>query len=59
MFKNNELWKIADWCNERGILPHRVVISDVKAACTSLNITIGHDVSNEEIKEIESFMQQD
>lgn len=59
MFKNSELWKIADWCNERGILPHRVVISDVKAACSSLDIAINHSVSNEEIKEIESFMKQD
>jgi len=59
MFKISELWNIADWCNERGILPHRVVIDDVRAACRSLNININHTVTNEEIKEIESFMQQD
>lgn len=58
MFKNSELWKIADWCNERGMLPHRVEIQDVKAACRSLGIGINHSVSNEEIKEIEAFMQQ-
>lgn len=38
MFKNIELQKIADWCNEREILPNRVVILDVKAACRSLGM---------------------
>lgn len=58
MFKNSEIWQIADWCNERGMLPNRVEISDVKAACRSLGIEISHSVSNEEIKDIESIMQQ-
>jgi hypothetical protein len=58
MFKNSELWEIADWCNEREILPHRVTISDVQSACRSLRIGINHSVTNEEIKEIELFMQQ-
>ncbi|MFA0038732.1 hypothetical protein [Vibrio sp. 10N.261.52.A1] len=56
MFKNRELQMIADWCNEREILPNRVVILDVKAACRSLGIAMEHSVSNEEIKEIESLM---
>lgn len=56
MFKNIELQKIADCCNEREILPNRVVILDVKAACRSLGIAMEHSVSNEEIKEIESLM---
>ena len=56
MFKSIELQKIADWCNEREMLPNRVVILDVKAACRSLGVFIEHSVSNEEIKEIESLM---
>ncbi|MCG9575437.1 hypothetical protein L1D14_04220 [Vibrio tubiashii] len=59
MFTNGELYQIATWCDGRGILPHRVVICDVKAACKSLNILISHEVSNEEINQIESFMQDE
>lgn len=55
-FSNSQLHDIAEWCSERGILPHRVTGEDVKAACDSLGFSNDGDFDLYQIKEIGDLM---
>lgn len=58
MFKEFELYRIAEWCNERGILPCRVDHACIKSAARSLQIPFSHKLRGYEVKRVESLMEE-
>ncbi|MEZ1423911.1 hypothetical protein QVM55_29425 [Pseudomonas monteilii] len=47
-----QIHAIGDWCAERGMLPQRIDVADIKAACASLGIFLVGVLSQYEVEAI-------
>lgn len=57
LLSTKHMYDIAEWCQDRGMLPDRITGSDVKAACTSLGIANDGDFDLYQVKEIGSLYE--
>jgi hypothetical protein len=58
-FTTKQLYDIAEWCQERQMLPDRITGGDVSAACNELGIPHDNDFDLYEVKEIGTLYKVD
>jgi hypothetical protein len=58
-FTTKQLYDIAEWCQERQMLPDCITGGDVSAACNELGIPHDNDFDLYEVKEIGTLYEVD
>lgn len=54
-----QMYDVAEWCQDRGMIADRITGSDVKAACVSLGIANDGDFDLYQVKEIGSLCESE